>query len=91
MLLQFPTLYNTEDYMPLYVRDSEEALIYYNKFRCHLTSQQQERLLSSTIGLDQNEYWISSGPDLVRDHSGFGKTIFDAMQDYVRIYLKKAC
>lgn len=68
------------------VKNSNDAMKEYVKYKQLLSDEQKLKLLEATLSLYGDEWCILSGSDMTLDRSGFGKSISEAMQDYVNIY-----
>ena len=82
-------MYIVSNKMIKLVCNSEEAMDEFKKHSESLSEIQREKLLSSTLSKDGDDWCIFSGSDLTFDRSGFGITISDAVRDYVSVYLVK--
>lgn len=55
----------------------------FHNFEKYLNQKQKEIFYNSFISQDRNIWCIQAGPDLINDYSGFGKTISDAVEDFI--------
>lgn len=70
------------------VCNSAEAMEAYGRWSHLLTDAQRTKLLLATLSRDGDSWCILSGSDLTFDRAGFGRTIADAVQDYVSVYVQ---